>query len=119
MINTKGQLISKCPFGRKTSPKKPTKNFWISALKFFVASLGLPGSFWGLPVGFLMYDITYYVPRKPKKLPESPQVATNKISGQKSGNFSLFFWEKFSNQKDILKLTDLYTSDYVLYEWYL
>jgi hypothetical protein len=26
----------------------------ISALKFFVASLGLPGSFLGLPVGFLM-----------------------------------------------------------------
>jgi hypothetical protein len=31
----------------------------ISALKFFVASWGLPGSFLGLPAGFLVYDITY------------------------------------------------------------
>ena len=72
----KGQLISKCPFGQKTSSKKPTKYFWISALKFFVPSLWLPGSFWGLPVGFLIYDITYYVPKKPKKLPGSPKEAT-------------------------------------------
>jgi hypothetical protein len=31
--------------------------FWISALKFFEHSWGLPGSFLGLPVGFLVYDI--------------------------------------------------------------
>jgi hypothetical protein len=31
----------------------------ISALKVFIASLGLPGSFFGLPVGFLINDITY------------------------------------------------------------
>ena len=37
----KGQLISKCPFGQKTSSKKRKKYFWISALKF----LKLPGSF--------------------------------------------------------------------------
>ena len=40
-------------------------------------------TFWGLPVGFLMYDITYYVPRKPKKLPGSLR-KLQKISGQKS-----------------------------------
>ena len=62
-------------------------SFWSENffLKFFVASLGIPGSFWGLPVGFLMYDITYYVPRKPKKLPGSPLKA-KKNSGQKSRN---------------------------------
>ena len=31
----------------------------ISALKVFIASLGFPGSFLGLPVGFLINDITY------------------------------------------------------------
>jgi hypothetical protein len=31
----------------------------ISALKVFIASLGLPGSFLGLPVGFLINDTTY------------------------------------------------------------
>ena len=55
----KGQLISECPFGRKTSSKIPTKYCPISDLKFFVASWGLPGSFWGLPVGFIVHNITY------------------------------------------------------------
>jgi hypothetical protein len=31
----------------------------ISALKVFIASFGLSGSFLGLPVGFLNNDITY------------------------------------------------------------
>ena len=30
----------------------------ISALKVFIASMGLPGIFWGLPVDFLIYHIT-------------------------------------------------------------
>ena len=31
----------------------------ISALKVFIAFLGLPGSFLGFPEGFLINDITY------------------------------------------------------------
>ena len=31
----------------------------IFALKVFIASLGLPGSFFWVPVGFLIDDITY------------------------------------------------------------
>ena len=31
----------------------------ISALKVFIVSLGPPGSFLSLPVGFFIYDITY------------------------------------------------------------
>ena len=42
----KGQLISKCPFGIVWT-KKQRNYFWISALKFFVPSWGLPGSFLG------------------------------------------------------------------------
>jgi hypothetical protein len=45
----------KCQF----HPKYQRNYFLISALNFFAASWGLPGSFLGLPVGFLIYDITY------------------------------------------------------------
>ena len=59
-------------------PKYQQKYFWNSALKYFVASWGLPGD--------LVNNITnkegYW---KPKKLPESPQKGT-KNSGQKSRN---------------------------------
>ena len=54
-MDAKGQLISKCLYEKSVSSKIPTKYFWISALKFFVASWKL----FGLPVGFLVYDITY------------------------------------------------------------
>ena len=40
----------------------------ISALKVFIASLGLPGSFFGLPVGFLINNITDLSPQEaPRK----------------------------------------------------
>ena len=62
-------------------PKHQQKYFWNSALKFFVASWGLPGD--------LVSNITnkegYW---KPKKLPGSLQKA-KKISGPKSRN--IFF----------------------------
>ena len=43
----KGQLISKFPYEKPVSSKYQRKYFWISALKFFVAFWGLPGSFLG------------------------------------------------------------------------
>ena len=50
LVETKGQLISKCLFGVIVSTKIATKI--ISALKIFMASMGLPGNFfwasWGL-----------------------------------------------------------------------
>jgi len=57
LLASKGQLISKCPFGIIVWTKYQRNYFWISALKFFVPSWGLPGSFLGLPVGFLVDDI--------------------------------------------------------------
>jgi hypothetical protein len=41
------------------SSKMPTKLFPDFCPEIFVASLGLPGSFLGLLVGFHIYDITY------------------------------------------------------------
>ena len=46
---SKGQLISEWPLGRKTFPKKSTKNFYISALKFFCSFLGASWTQFGLP----------------------------------------------------------------------
>ena len=78
----KGQLISKCPFEMIVSSKVVPKLFLDFCPEIFVPSWGLPGSFLGLPVGSLVYDITYWVPRKPKKLPGSPQEATKKIRAE-------------------------------------
>ena len=47
----KVQLISKCPFGVIVWTKIPTKLFLDFCPEIFFAS-------WGLPVGFLIYDIT-------------------------------------------------------------
>ena len=52
--SSKGQLISKCPFGIIVWTKIP-----IGRMKFFEPSWGLLGSFLGLLVGFLVYDIEY------------------------------------------------------------
>ena len=57
---TKGQLISKCLFGAIVLTKNNNKHIVrISALKVCIASLGLPGSFFGPPVGFLINDNSY------------------------------------------------------------
>ena len=47
----------------------------ISALKFFVASLGHPGSFLGLPRDLVNNIINKEAFRNPKKLPGSPKEA--------------------------------------------
>jgi hypothetical protein len=59
----------------------------ISALKVFIASLGLSGSFFGLPLGFLDNDITYQVPRKPKKSSRKPTESYKKFQGRNPYNF--------------------------------
>ena len=78
----------------------------ISALKFFVPSLGLPGSFLGLP-GDLVSNIIIRKPT-PKKLPGSPQEGTKNFRAEILEIISLVFWKKLSFHKDIIKLTDLY-----------
>ena len=59
-LTIKGQLISKYLIWCHHLDQNSDENtVWISALKFFIASLGLPGSFFRLPVGFLIYDIIW------------------------------------------------------------
>ena len=50
----KGQLISKCLWCHCLDQNSNENIVRISALKVFIASLGLPGSFFGLLVGFLI-----------------------------------------------------------------
>ena len=61
-------------------PKQQQKYFWNSALRFFVASWGLPG------------DLVSNIINKKGRNPEI---------------FSLVFWMKLIFHNDILKLTDL------------
>ena len=57
----------------------------ISALKDFIASLGLPGSFLGLHVGLHIYDIAHIV--SPQKAQKSFQEAPSRavVSGGAGG----------------------------------
>ena len=55
----------------------------ISALRVFIASLGLPGIFFGLSVGFLIYY----------KLPGSPQEVVKKFRAEILTIFLLLFWK--------------------------
>ena len=88
------------------SSKIPTKLFLEFCPEIFCTFLGASWKLLGLPVSFLIYDITYLVPRKPKKLPESPQEATTKFRVEILEIISLVFWKKLSFHKDIIKLND-------------
>ena len=101
----KGQLISKCPFGFIVWTKIPTKLFLDFCPEFFVASWGLHGS----SLGFLGYVISNKEAcRKPQKASRKPPGRYKKFQGRNRAITSLVFWKKFSDQEDILKLTDLY-----------
>ena len=63
ILRIKGQLISKCPYEMIVSSKIPPKLFLNFCPGIFVPSWGLPGIFLKLPVGFLVYDISYLVPK--------------------------------------------------------
>ena len=55
----KGQLISKCPYEKSVASKIPTKLFLDFCPEIFCSSMGASWKLFGLPVGFLIYDITY------------------------------------------------------------
>ena len=80
----------------------------ISALKFFVASWGLPGSFLGLPGNLVNNIINKEAYRKHQKLPGSPKEAKKTFRAEIFTIFLLLLWSKRWHQKDILKSTDLY-----------
>ena len=65
-----------------------------------ISALGLPGSFLGIPVGFL--TLLTKSPGSPKKLPGCPQEATKNL-GKKSLQYLCCYFGQ-NNQEDISKL---------------
>jgi hypothetical protein len=79
----------------------------ISALKYFVASWGLPGSFLGLAGDLLGNIINKEAYRKPQKASRKPMEAIKTFRAEILTIFLLLFWTKRCHQKDISKLTDI------------
>ena len=69
------------------SSKIPTKLFLDFYPEIFVSSWGFSGSFLGLPVGFLIYDITYKIsPEWSQRASREPPGSCKKIEGRNPGN---------------------------------
>ena len=79
----------------------------IFALKFFVASWGLPGSFLGLPGDLVSNMINKEAYRKPKKDSRKPQGSYKNFLGRNPCNIFVAILENRCPRKFILSLTDL------------
>ena len=80
----------------------------ISALKFFVASWGFPGSFFGLPRDLVSNIINKEAYRKPQKASRKPQGSYKKFQGRNPYNIFVAILKNRCLHKFIL-LTDLHT----------
>ena len=105
---TKGQLISKCPFGFIVWTKIPTKLFLDFCPEFFCSFLGASWKLFGLPGDLVCNIINKEACRKPQKASRKPPGRYKKFQGRNSEIISLVILSKRWNQRDILKLTDLY-----------
>ena len=103
----KGQLISKCPFGVKTSSKKPTELFLYFCPEFCYTFLGASWKLFELPGDLVSNIINKEAYRKPQKASRKPPGRYKKFQGRNPEIISLVFWKKLSFHKDIIKLTDL------------
>ena len=82
--DTKGQLISKCPYEKSVSSKIPTKIFLEFCPEIFVASWELLGDI----ISNIINKEGYW---KPKKLPRSPQKATKNFRAEIQKYFGWYF----------------------------
>jgi hypothetical protein len=92
---SKGQLISKCPFGVKTSSKKPTKLFLDFCPDFFCSFLGASWKLFELPGDLVSNIINKEAYRKPQKASRKPPGRYKKFQGRNPEIISLVFWKKF------------------------
>ena len=81
----KGQIISKRPFGRKTSSKIPTKLLPDFCPEIFCSFLGASGSFLSF-LGDLVSNIINKEARKPPKASRKPPGRYKKFQGRNPGN---------------------------------
>ena len=77
-----------------------TKLFLDFCPDFFVASWGLPGSFFGASCKL---PYSWYYLLSPKEAPKK----LKKIQGRNPEIISLLFWDKLIFHKDMIKLSDL------------
>ena len=92
LSGSKGQLISKCPFGIIVWTKIPTKLFLDFCPEFFCSFLGASWKLFGLPGDLVFNIINKEAYRKPQKASRKPPGRFKKISGQKSrNNFVVIF----------------------------
>ena len=91
----KGQLISKCPFGVKTSSKKPTKLFLNFCPDFFCSFLGASWKLFELPGDLVSNIINKEAYRKPHNASRKPQGSYKKFQGRNPEIILLVFWKKF------------------------
>ena len=85
-ISTKGQLISKCPFGFIVWTKNQRNYFWISVLSFFCSFLGASWKLFGLPG-----DLNKEAYRKPKKASRKLPGRYKKTQGRNSEIIRWYF----------------------------
>ena len=81
-LASKGQLISKCPFGIIVWTKIPTKLFLDFCPEIFFTFLGASWKLFGLPGDLWSNIINKEAYRKPKKLSGSPHEATKKFRAE-------------------------------------
>ena len=105
---TKGQLISKCPFGFIVWTKISTKLFPDFCPEFFCSFLGASWKLFGLPGDLVCNIINKEAYRKPQKASMKPPGSYKKFQGRNPEIILLLFWEKLIFHKDIIKLSDLY-----------
>ena len=103
----KGQLILQCPYEEFVSPKIPTKLFLDFCSEIIHSFLGASWKLLGLPWDLVSNITNKKAYRKPQKAFRNPPRSYKKLQGRNSEIISLVFWKKFSDHKDILKLTDL------------
>ena len=80
----------------------------ISVLKFYVASWGLPGIFYGLPGDLVIDIIIKEAYKKPQKAFRKPPGSYKKFQGRNPYNIFVAILENQCPHKFILSLTDLY-----------
>ena len=90
---TRGQLISKCPFGIIVWTKIQRNYFWISALNF-CSFLGASWKLFGLPGDLVCNIINKEAYRKPKKASRKPPGRYKKFQGRNPEIISLVFLSK-------------------------
>ena len=90
------------------SSKIPTKIFLEFCPRIFCSFLGDSWKLFELPGDLVSNILNKEAYRNPQKASRKPAGRYKKFQGRIQDIISFVFWKKFSHQKDILKLTDLY-----------